>query len=449
MLRPLPPASLAAAAVALAVVAWFLWCRPSVSHTVAEDPGEPAPTPAAVTGVGWTWEPDAENVRDVLTGTHGPLLVFHDGVTALDGATGDELWAYRDPRGGTVTAGTAEGGRFVHLEHGEEGERTVTVFDSATGEEAAQGRAPDSALAWTLSHAGDGPGTFVVHLWNPSKDVYAPPEQAASWLRSTHLGSDDVRWETEPPEPSEDGHSCHFPGAPLARDGRLLTLRVCAADRALTPLGETWEGTEPVTAELLAFDNTSGAELWSRAWGFEVGPGQYSLLDLGAGEHGLPGFGLGAGEAGPAVTAATGPDEGLAAAARIVLPDSGEEPAAVSGDPLSAGRVVHADSENAVYARRDGPVHEWDRVSLTDGERTLTTVEEASWVIDAHVALADQYVLLDGNRPGGGASALTVPAEEGPQEGTLLLDGESTALAALPVPGGVVVAFPDRVVGLT
>lgn len=442
------PLSMVAAVLALGLIAWFLWTRPSVTHTVVEAPADPAPVPASVSSVGWTWETGSGYVSEVLVGTHGPLVVFGDGVMALDGATGDELWTYRTPHGDVVDAGSIEGGRFVHLEHGPMQERTVTVFDTATGAVVAEGDTPDSHLAWTLSQNPDAPEEFLLHRWDPAKAVTYPPDQAASWVETAPLGGDDRLWAIEPPEPAEPESSCYLPGDLLARDGHLLVLQVCAADRALNPLGASWQGTEPVKVELLAFGNTRGEELWAREWTFDVGAGEYSLLDLGVGEHGLPGFGRGDQEVSPAVVAYTGPYVGWSLGRRIVVLESGEEPVGTSEEPFLGTRVVHADSEALVHVGREGAVHELHRDFIA-GESVVTTVEEFAWVINACVALTEQYLVLDGNRLNGGASVFAVPAEKGNQEGELLLDEENTPWAMLAVPGSVVVALPDRVVGLT
>ncbi|QRN79534.1 MAG: hypothetical protein JK586_14895, partial [Nocardiopsis sp. BM-2018] len=68
-----------------------------VTHTfLSEAPGEPAPVPTDVSEVGWTWTaPENTEVVRVDAGSHGPVVVLRDGLIALDGRTGDELWTHR------------------------------------------------------------------------------------------------------------------------------------------------------------------------------------------------------------------------------------------------------------------------------------------------------------------------------------------------------------------
>ncbi|GAA1444439.1 hypothetical protein [Nocardiopsis tropica] len=132
------PAGVLAAAVAGALVPVAV--LPSVLHTVA-GPGDPAPEPPTVARVGWTWNPPpAARIQDVVRGSRGALVVLDDGVVALDGATGEELWSYRLPYADGVAGGAVDGAAYVTYTEAPEGDAAgpadpVTVLlDPGTGE---------------------------------------------------------------------------------------------------------------------------------------------------------------------------------------------------------------------------------------------------------------------------------------------------------------------------
>ncbi|WP_152523032.1 outer membrane protein assembly factor BamB family protein [Nocardiopsis potens] len=108
-----------------------------VSHS-ATDPG-PAPEPVGeLSGAIWRWTiPDGRRVVHVHDGPRGPIASFDDGVVALDGATGEELWSYGRP-GSTLAVRLSPGGDTlaVHVSSSwalGERERLV-LLDTETGE---------------------------------------------------------------------------------------------------------------------------------------------------------------------------------------------------------------------------------------------------------------------------------------------------------------------------
>ncbi|RKS06279.1 hypothetical protein DFP74_1907 [Nocardiopsis sp. Huas11] len=98
-------------ALALAVGAAGCSAAPSVDHI--EYAGEPS-APQEVTHaseVAWEWEaPEESLLRNVLAGSAGAVMVLGDGVVALDGATGEELWHYRKPDASVASAATTPDG---------------------------------------------------------------------------------------------------------------------------------------------------------------------------------------------------------------------------------------------------------------------------------------------------------------------------------------------------
>jgi len=132
------PAGVLAVVVAGALVPTVV--LPPVLHTVA-GAGDSPPEPATVTRVGWTWDPPpSTRIQDVFRGARGALVGLDDGMVALDGATGGELWSYRLPYADDVVSGAVDGTAYVTYtdEPGDgrsEPEDPVTVLlDEGTGE---------------------------------------------------------------------------------------------------------------------------------------------------------------------------------------------------------------------------------------------------------------------------------------------------------------------------
>lgn len=90
---------LGAGALAVVVLgATIVLLVPREQHRVAGELGEPAPVPSKVSRVGWEWQPSqGASVAEVRAGSHGPLVRLMDGVVALDGKSGEQLWSYRRP----------------------------------------------------------------------------------------------------------------------------------------------------------------------------------------------------------------------------------------------------------------------------------------------------------------------------------------------------------------
>ena len=73
-----------------------------VDATTAERRDDLAAVPASVSGIGWTWEaPEDQYVLDAAAAGPGAVVRIGDGVVALDGETGEELWHHRRSGGRT------------------------------------------------------------------------------------------------------------------------------------------------------------------------------------------------------------------------------------------------------------------------------------------------------------------------------------------------------------
>ncbi|WP_081616031.1 outer membrane protein assembly factor BamB family protein [Nocardiopsis alba] len=78
------------------VGAFLLWPSPFGDHRIIVQDVEPAETPGTIQEISWTWEPDEETTaQSVFIGPAGPIVMYEDGVSALDGSNGTEIWSYR------------------------------------------------------------------------------------------------------------------------------------------------------------------------------------------------------------------------------------------------------------------------------------------------------------------------------------------------------------------
>ncbi|MEU2941797.1 PQQ-binding-like beta-propeller repeat protein [Nocardiopsis alba] len=133
--RPLTVVAGALSTALIGVAAGYTSLSPLVEHTRAEA-GESLSVPSEVSQVGWEWTPGEERrIIGISRGVRGPIVRLSDGFVALDGATGEELWTYRRPY--EVVWGhrvMGEGARARMVRESPEGERFLTVLDTATGE---------------------------------------------------------------------------------------------------------------------------------------------------------------------------------------------------------------------------------------------------------------------------------------------------------------------------
>lgn len=110
--------------------------------------------PVAVDGVGWTWDPGGLTVvREVQPVSRGLLVVHMSGLIALDGQSGEELWARDLPLESSVAV-TPDGARVVVREGGEPAR--VSVLDSATGRNRSSFAVPEGTPVHGALVTGEG-----------------------------------------------------------------------------------------------------------------------------------------------------------------------------------------------------------------------------------------------------------------------------------------------------
>ncbi|WP_017544648.1 hypothetical protein [Nocardiopsis prasina] len=299
--RPLLPVTSAGAGVVAVVLVAGLAAsvtHPRVIHTVvAGDLGEPPSVPASVGAEGWVWSPPpGVRVERVEAGPRGPILVLPDGVIALDGPSGQELWTYREPHGEGVAARLLDDVLFLTRDSGNIS-MTGTVLDPATG-----GIIPGEphleelvayARSTTLHEYRDDAGTRGI--------------EARAFDR-TATGTGGTRWTFVP---QGEGLYCElqrdvWPTTdPGTGDGLVVVAHACAdareyGERTLAPAPPLapadgsegilahGESLDSAVATVAALDLASGEEVWRhehpvrRSWGrFDLGPVEGAALSEG------------------------------------------------------------------------------------------------------------------------------------------------------------------------
>ena len=255
--------SFASGVLALAIICGsvvVLSLRAPVQHTVAE-PGEADRVPTEVARLGWSRPlPEGIEPNDVLEGSRGPLLATGDGLLALDGATGEELWSYRRSDRPTTRLWSVAGAERVHLWQEAlpgTGEWELLVFDTATGEIVDRGVLPDHV---------EEPRELVENrvLRTAVADVHTEQDRALGiWpavVRST-LGHEEL-WRLE--SLREEGESCFAGRDALSHDtvvGETLVLPLVCAPM-IGPFHPDL-GADPGWARrMVAVDIATGDEVW-------------------------------------------------------------------------------------------------------------------------------------------------------------------------------------------
>ncbi len=106
--------------VAVAALGAVVWLGRSTEHTTAAPLEEELVVPGSVSGVGWTWQsPEGARLYRVYRGVAGMVAALDDGVVAVHGGTGEELWRFRRP-GGVVASGVTPDGEAVVVAFREE-----------------------------------------------------------------------------------------------------------------------------------------------------------------------------------------------------------------------------------------------------------------------------------------------------------------------------------------
>lgn len=252
-----------AAAVAVAVAGTVVWLGRGTEHTTAGPLGEELVVPGSVSGVGWTWQPpEGSRFYRLYRGVAGVVAALDDGVVAVHGGTGEELWRFRRP-GGVVASGVTPDGEAVVVAFREErpwraGGRML-VLDAATGE---------------IRHDHEFPLSGEGGAGRPAEELAALPEVRllTSAVRVQPDSTDLVGYALESNEEvwrfSVPSGCTHGP-ATSAGDGwgalfhpdLVVVPLVCVP--GVDDVGEIGPGTDPDTSSLVvALDAGTGREVW-------------------------------------------------------------------------------------------------------------------------------------------------------------------------------------------
>lgn len=238
--RGVGPAGAAAAgtgALALALVHGAVTVLP-VDATTTERRGDPPPLPDSVSGVGWVWEaPEGDHVRRAATAGEGLVVLIGDGVVALAGETGEELWHHRRPGSVTGQLFTSADGATVMLSFlpgiGSPRGALFVALDAHTGRVRAQDTLPVNVArrAPRVDLFDDG---HVAHAASGAMTGLDPESLARTWR-------------FQAPE------ECRVEGASSSAGGRDV---VATFYECVEPGGE---GSEVV---VLGLDPADGSEVW-------------------------------------------------------------------------------------------------------------------------------------------------------------------------------------------
>lgn len=406
--RSLPFLGAGALAAPLAGVLVARFLVPWVPHHVADGLGDPAPVPAEVSEAGWEWRsPMGTEVDSVYPGSHGPLVLLHDGAVALDGGTGEELWSYRRPHDRVRDVWAADG--RVHVRHGagtdDSGEQAweAVVLDAGTGEVLEEGsEAEVPSTGWMNEH---GRALVEELLELPDHCVPALTESYGHRLVAVVGCLEDADEET-----------------------------VEQAVRSGDPFG--WEDFE-TEAAVVAVDPLEGTELWRTEW---TAPPPAPTPRLAK----APG-----GTAGSAVIVRYGP-EGRTA---VLDPETGEE--LVAPEELANSEdligVAYADAAEAVFAVETGHLETtFHRVDAAGAVTGTAVVEEAFLgytVGSERIALLDGALVIARSADVEDVSKAVVVAPFGEttrwRDGLLLEREREGGLGVLAVPGAAVLVGQD------
>ncbi|MFE1396193.1 PQQ-binding-like beta-propeller repeat protein [Nocardiopsis alba] len=229
----------------------------SISACSLSDPeGEPGKLeipeyPEAVSGVGWEWRAPEGTEITVLPIPVGVAVLDGEGVTALSGTTGEELWEHHEPGGEVVGRVSDDGDRLsLHVEDSEEGRVRMLLLDAVTGELLTEALfEPDEESTADLRDSS----TPVRGALNSStEDLWFVREGDTVYARDLEQG--DERWSVSLGEECEDQGSV---GDMAIVEGAVVVSSTCHGGE-----DELYVESADFSSRLIALDAESGEELW-------------------------------------------------------------------------------------------------------------------------------------------------------------------------------------------
>ena len=254
-----------------------------VQHRSSDEVPKSLEYPSSVSEVAWEWEPPGGSgllfVRPIPAGA----LIFHgDGVVALAGDSGKEIWKYR-VEGSNIVGDVSDSRRYVSLHVADEsgGPVEMVVLDSGTGDILHQYPVDEE----TLVGSGDG---VVWHQIRPS--LSAVTEDA--WFTSTisgekiiarEFGTDEHLWSVEIPLECEETRTVD---SVFAWDEAVLLALTCFVDSDSPAHGSMDDQVEFISA-LIALDADDGSEIWREEGVLGRYPNDSILREFTTFENGL------------------------------------------------------------------------------------------------------------------------------------------------------------------
>ncbi|NKZ01667.1 hypothetical protein [Nocardiopsis alborubida] len=243
----------------------------ATEHTTASDPVGSIDIPRTITEVGWNWEaPEDIVVNAVHTIPSGVVVSVSDGVIALRGDTGEELWSYR--RTGTTASGSnvTPNGESVAVSYLDETDtesetettkHDVVVLDSFTGEITSE-QVTDFTLVNSVPHN--------ISLLEPTPErlglltqdhrlALGRNSENDLTLRAIGLSSGEEEWEQyQVFQPNDQGQE-FLPGELVtAEDTVIVTGSFADPTETMSDL----DAIQRHTAVIMGLDAGSGEEVW-------------------------------------------------------------------------------------------------------------------------------------------------------------------------------------------
>lgn len=217
------------------------------------DPGslEIPEYPEAVSGVEWEWQAPEDAEITVLPIPVGVAVLDGEGVTALSGTTGEELWEHHEPGGEVVGHVSDDGDRLsLHVEGSKEDTVRMLTLDAVTGGLLAEAllEPGEEGMAGLRDPSAPAHGA----LSSSTEDLWFVREGDTVYARDLEQG--DERWSVTPSEECEDQGSL---GDMAIVEGAVVVSSTCHGGEE-----ELYVESADFSSRLIALDAESGEELW-------------------------------------------------------------------------------------------------------------------------------------------------------------------------------------------